>query len=141
VQRGTFVAAVQALIAPADHVLWLVNAGQTAPLLLREGQADFLWPAEAGGLPLGVQPDTAYTQAEIPLKSGDILLFYTDGIVEAINTAGEMFGFERLAAGLQELRNSYTPARIIEGLLDRMKAFVGEAEQRDDITLVVAQVE
>jgi sigma-B regulation protein RsbU (phosphoserine phosphatase) len=141
VQRGTFVAAVQALIAPADHVLWLVNAGQTAPLLLREGQADFLWPAEAGGLPLGVQPDTTYSQAQVPLQSGDVLLFYSDGIVEGVNTAGEMFGFERLEAALRRLCPGRTPAQIIEGLLAEMKAFVAKAEQRDDITLVVVEVE
>jgi serine phosphatase RsbU (regulator of sigma subunit)/DNA-binding response OmpR family regulator len=141
VQRGTFVAAVQALIAPADQVLSLVNAGQTAPLLLRGGQADFLWPAEAGGLPLGVQADTTYSQAEVPLQSGDVLLFYSDGIVEAVNTAGEMFGFERLEAALERLSPGRIPAQIIEGLLSEMEAFVGKAEQRDDITLVVVEVE
>jgi len=140
-QRGMFVAVVQALIAPLDHVLWLVNAGQAAPLLLREGQADFLWPVEAGGLPLGVLPDTTYGQAQVPLQSGDVLLFYSDGIVEGINTAGEMFGFERLGAALQRLSPGRTPAQIIEDLLDEMKAFVGKAEQRDDITLVVVEIE
>jgi sigma-B regulation protein RsbU (phosphoserine phosphatase) len=141
VQRGTFVAAVQAQFAPLDHALWLVNAGQVAPLLLREGQASFLWPAEAGGLPLGALPDTTYTQAQVLLQSGDVLLFYSDGIVEGINTAGEMFGFERLEAALQRLCAGCTPAQIIEGLLAEMKAFVGKAEQRDDITLVVVEVE
>jgi serine phosphatase RsbU (regulator of sigma subunit)/DNA-binding response OmpR family regulator len=140
-RRGTFVAAVQALIAPADHVLWLVNAGQTAPLLLREGQTDFLWPAEAGGLPLGVQPDTTYSQAQIQLQSGDILLFYSDGIVEGVNMAGEMFGFDRLGAALRRLSPGRVPTQIIEDLLDEMQAFVGKAEQRDDITLVVVEIE
>jgi serine phosphatase RsbU (regulator of sigma subunit)/CheY-like chemotaxis protein len=141
VRPGTFVAAVQALIAPVDHVLWLVNAGQTAPLLLRDGQADFLWPAEAGGFPLGAQPDTTYSQAQVQLQSGDILLFYSDGIVEGVNTAGEMFGFERLEAALQRLSPGRAPEQMIEDLLDDMKAFVGKAEQRDDITLVVVEIE
>jgi serine phosphatase RsbU (regulator of sigma subunit)/CheY-like chemotaxis protein len=140
-QRGTFVAAVQALIAPVDHVLWLVNAGQTAPLLLREGQVDFLWPAEAGGLPLGAQPDTTYGQAQVQLQSGDVLLFYSDGIVEGVNTAGEMFGFERLESALRRLSPGRTPAQILEDLLAEMKAFVGKADQRDDITLVVVEIE
>ncbi len=141
IQRGTFVAAVQALIDPEDHVMWLVNAGQTAPLLLRAGQTDFLWPVEAGGLPLGTQPDTTYGQAQVQLQSGDILLFYSDGIVEGANTAGEMFGFERLGAALQRLSLGRTPAQIIEGLLTELEDFVGKAEQRDDITLVVVEVE
>ncbi len=75
------------------------------------------------------------------MQSGDILLFYSDGIVEGVNTAGEMFGFERLETALQQLSSGRTPAQIIEDLLEEMKTFVGKADQRDDITLVVVEIE
>jgi PAS domain S-box-containing protein len=140
-QRDTFVATVQALIDPAKQNMWLVNAGQTAGLLLRNGQTSYLLPDEAVGLPLGIQQNITYTHAQIPLQSGDILLFYTDGIVEAQNTAGEMFSFDRLEATLQKFQNGYEPTQIIDTLMAEMQAFVGKAEQHDDITLVVVQVE
>jgi serine phosphatase RsbU (regulator of sigma subunit)/PAS domain-containing protein/putative methionine-R-sulfoxide reductase with GAF domain len=140
-QHNTFVATVQALIDPAKKNMWLVNAGQTAALLLRNGQTSYLLPDEAVGLPLGIQQNLTYTHAQIPLQSGDILLFYTDGIVEAQNMAGEMFSFDRLEATLQKLQNGHEPVQIIDTLMAEMQVFVGQAEQHDDITLVVVQVE
>lgn len=139
-QRGTFVATVQALIDSAKYKMWLVNAGQTAALLLRRGQISYLLPDEAMGLPLGVEQNMTYTHAQISLQAGDTLLFYTDGIVEAQNAAGDMFGFDRLETTLQKLENGHTPQQVIDGLMAEMQSFVGEAEQHDDITLVVVQV-
>jgi phosphoserine phosphatase RsbU/P len=141
IQRGTFVATVQALIDPLERKMEWVNAGQTAPLLLRQGKIDYLWPDEALGLPLGITPDGEYTQAEMTLHSGDILLFYTDGLVEAKNATGELFGFERLEASLLRLPPLDGPQQVIDHLLAEIQAFVDDAEQHDDITLVVAQME
>lgn len=141
IRRGTFVATVQALLAPLEQKMWLVNAGQVATLLVRDGEVQYLLPDEAIGLPLGIQPQQIYTQVSFPLQSGDTFLFYTDGIVEAKRVTGEMFGFERLLASLQRLHQVRSPAEIIQQLLAEMHAFVGEAEQHDDITLVVVQVE
>jgi serine phosphatase RsbU (regulator of sigma subunit)/CheY-like chemotaxis protein len=140
IQHNTFVAVAQALIDPLHHKLWLVNAGQTAALLLRSGQTTYLLPKQAVGLPLGIQPDMTYTQAEISLEPGDTLLFYTDGIVEAQNRSGEMFGFDRLESTMKNLQADCYPDRMIETLLAEMQGFVGQAEQHDDITLLVVQV-
>jgi serine phosphatase RsbU (regulator of sigma subunit) len=140
IRRGTFVATIQALLVPLEQKMWLVNAGQMAALLAREGQVQYLLPDEAIGFPLGIQPQQTYTQVGFPLLARDTYLFYTDGIVEAKSPTGEMFGFERLMSGFQRLHQLQNPAEIIERLLAEMQAFVGEAEQHDDITLVVVQV-
>ena len=140
-QRDTFVATVQALIDPDKQTMWLVNAGQTATILLRDGEPSYLLPEEAMGFPLGIDQDITYAQAQIPLKTGDTLLFYTDGIVEAQNPTGEMFSFDRLETTLQRINNGHTPQQIIDLLMAEIQTFVGDAEQHDDITLVVVQVE
>ena len=121
--------------------MWLVNAGQVAALMARAGQIQYLLPDEAIGFPLGIQPQQIYTQVDCPLQAGDTYLFYTDGIVEAKSPSGEMFGFERLIASFQKLHQLQNPVEIIEQLLTELRVFVGEAEQHDDITLVVVQVE
>jgi serine phosphatase RsbU (regulator of sigma subunit) len=141
IRHGTFVATVQAVIDPVGQRMWLVNAGQTATLLVRNGQVRYLLTDEAAGFPLGVQAEGRYIQTQVSLRVGDTLLFYTDGIVEAKNEIGQMFSFDRLEAALQRLCADRAPLQIIEGLLTEMQTFVGETEQHDDITLVVVQVE
>jgi serine phosphatase RsbU (regulator of sigma subunit) len=113
IRQGTFVATVQALIAPLEQTMWLVNAGQVATLLVRQGQVQYLLPDEAIAFPLGIQASQTYTHISFPLQAGDTFLFYTDGIVEAKNASGEMFGFERLMASLQRLHQEQSPAQII----------------------------
>ncbi|RMF03542.1 MAG: GAF domain-containing protein [Chloroflexi bacterium] len=140
IRRGTFVATVSALLDPTNKKLLLVNAGQTATLLHRNNQIQFLLPDEAAGLPLGIQPDIIYSQAEIDLLPGDTLLFYTDGIVEAKNSSGDMFGFDRLETVLQSIPPNAPAETVLHGLLADMEKFVGGAEQHDDITLVVVQI-
>ncbi len=141
IRPGTFVATVQALIDPRAQHMWLVNAGQTATLLCRGGQTHYLLTNETAGFPLGIQPDTIYTQLKIPLQADDTLLFYTDGLVEAKNSNGTMFSFDRLETSMQRLQQGHNPEQIIEALVAEIQNFVGEAEQHDDITLVVVQVE
>jgi serine phosphatase RsbU (regulator of sigma subunit) len=140
IRPGTFVAAVQALFDPVEQRMWLVSAGQTAAILIRAGQTNYLLPDGAVALPLGIQPGTIYGQAEIPLQPGDTLLFYTDGLVEARSETGEMFGFERLEATLRQFDHNDDPARLIEDLLAELRLFVGQAEQHDDITLVAVRL-
>jgi sigma-B regulation protein RsbU (phosphoserine phosphatase) len=140
-QRNTFIATLQVVIDSIRPTLWLVSAGQTAPLLRRQGQITYLSPDESIGLPLGIMPDLIYHQAEISLYPGDTLLFYTDGLVEAKNKTGELFGFDRLEAALWRLDNGNTPQQVIDHLLAEVQAFVGEADQHDDITMVVVQIE
>jgi serine phosphatase RsbU (regulator of sigma subunit) len=84
-------------------------------------------------MPLGLMPGMSYEEKEIVLDAGDSALFYNDGLVEAHDPKGEMFGFPRLralVAGRGEERSLW------DVLLEELYSFVGESwEQEDDITL------
>lgn len=139
VPRRTFVALSYATLDLECRQLALSNAGQLTPLRRRaDGRIDYL---EAPGprLPLGTMPDIAYDALEVMLDPGDLLVFYTDGIVEAHNDQQELFGFERLEALLREY-GDLPPAQFINRLMQAIAEFAGGIAQHDDITLVVARV-
>lgn len=129
-----FVTFVVAVIDLDRFLLTVVNAGHLPPLLRRAGQAmvEELEP-ELAGLPLGVM-DRPYEQVQVALLPGDALVFYTDGISEMRNRAGEMYGVERVRAAVQN-----APADM-EGLGTTLLADVRRfAEQRppgDDLTIL-----
>ncbi len=85
-------------------------------------------------MPLGLMPGMSYEEREVALEAGDSALFYSDGLVEAHNPKGEMFGFPRL----RELVAEHGEERPLgDFLLEQLYAFVGEGwEQEDDITLL-----
>src|SRR5262245_9159726 len=96
VPRRSFVALCYATLDLAKRRLALANGGQLAPLRRRtDGRIEYL-DSPGPTLPLGIMPNTPYAAREIDLNPGDLLLFYTDGIVEAKNADGQLFGFERL---------------------------------------------
>ena len=85
-------------------------------------------------MPLGLMPGMSYEEKEIELDVGEGVLFYSDGLVEAHDPEGEMFGFPRLRALIAEHAEE---ADLGEYLLEELYSFVGEDwEQEDDITLV-----
>ncbi|HXV41719.1 MAG TPA: SpoIIE family protein phosphatase, partial [Anaerolineae bacterium] len=67
-------------------------------------------------------------------------LFYTDGVIEAMNQAGELYGFERLEALVRSLAADLSPQALLEAILADVTTFVGAAEQHDDITMVAVKV-
>jgi serine phosphatase RsbU (regulator of sigma subunit) len=131
---GRFMSMVVGRLDPKERRLTYANAGQTPPLLLRaNGRTESL----AGtGLALGIEKDVTYqVQPPVQLERGDLLLWYTDGIVEARNKAGEEFGNERLIAALRAHRQA--PAKELVVALRRAVAeFVGSEQLDDDLTLV-----
>src|SRR5918997_1038385 len=129
---STFVTCFYAILDPKSGHLHYANAGHNLPCRRHDGQADEL---RARGMPLGLMPGMAYEEKEAMLETGDSVLFYSDGLVEAHDPNGEMFGFPRLQAlvsGHAEEERS-----LEEALLEELYSFVGEGwEQEDDITLV-----
>jgi sigma-B regulation protein RsbU (phosphoserine phosphatase) len=114
------------------------NAGLISPLLCRNGETA-CQTIEIGGLPLGVTEDVTYHACHMHLQPGDLILLCSDGVVEAMNPRGEMFGFNRLEQFLLQCNN--TPATdVVELLRQEITHFVGEATQHDDITMVVVRV-
>lgn len=128
---STFATCFYGILDPASARLRFANAGHDLPYLSRNGDIVEL---RATGMPLGLMPGQDYPEQEAVIDNHDLVLFYTDGVVEAHNAERDMFGRPRL----QELLKDPAHAdHIVEYLMDRLGAFAGETwEQEDDITLV-----
>jgi serine phosphatase RsbU (regulator of sigma subunit) len=126
-----FVTCFYAILDPENASLSYANAGHDPPYLQRRGEAEEL---RARGMPLGLMPGMGYEEKEIVLDAGEVALFYTDGLVEAHDPKGEMFGFPRLRALIAE---HAVEGSLGEFLMEELYSFVGEGwEQEDDITLL-----
>jgi serine phosphatase RsbU (regulator of sigma subunit) len=121
---------------PGTETLRYINAGHCAPLLFKQnGEARRL---NDGGPVLGLLADAQFHQSCVRFESGDTLVLYSDGIVEAANPNDEQFGEDRLQDLVGEcLRQS--PAEIRGRILDEVNRFTGNAELSDDRTLVVVR--
>jgi sigma-B regulation protein RsbU (phosphoserine phosphatase) len=113
--------------------LTYANAGHCPPVLLHaDGQIESLDPT--GGV-LGVHEGFAYTESAVQLESGDLLLLYTDGVTEALNSSSELFGDERLQEYLKA--NHKQPVQVfLPGLLNEIHHFTGKKELDDDLTVI-----
>jgi serine phosphatase RsbU (regulator of sigma subunit)/predicted ester cyclase len=131
IPSNMFVTCFYAVLDPKSATLSYANAGHDLPYLLRNNAAEEL---RARGMPLGLMPGMGYEENEIVLEEGEAALFYSDGLVEAHNPKGEMFGFPRL----RELIGEHGEESSLEDLLlEELYSFVGEGwEQEDDITLL-----
>jgi sigma-B regulation protein RsbU (phosphoserine phosphatase) len=124
---------------PIAHTLSYVNAGHCPPLLTRKnGSKVEISRLHVGGPVLGVLPDARYEQAKLQVSPGDILVMYSDGLVEAINSHGEEYGEGRLSELLATLTEK-SANDILRAIVASLAAFSGIAELRDDLTIVVAQ--
>jgi serine phosphatase RsbU (regulator of sigma subunit) len=135
IPANMFVTCFYAILEPESGRLIYANAGHDLPYLHRRiGHAEEL---RARGMPLGLMPGMSYEEKETTLQAGQAALFYSDGLVEAHDPKGEMFGFPRLRALVAE----HGAERSLESsLLEELYSFVGEGwEQEDDITLLTLQ--
>jgi predicted ester cyclase len=132
IPSNMFVTCFYAILDPESGSLSYANAGHDLPYLRRRGGD--CQELRARGMPLGLMPGMNYEQKEIVLDAGEAALLYSDGLVEAHNSEGEMFGFPRL----QSLVAEHGEERSLEeALLEELSSFVGEGwEQEDDITLL-----
>ena len=131
IPANMFVTCFYAILEPESGSLSYANAGHDLPYLWHSGEAEEL---RARGMPLGLMPGMGYEEGEAALREEHGVLFYSDGLVEAHDPKGEMFGFPRLRALVAERGEE----RSLEDLLmDELYSFVGEDwEQEDDITLL-----
>jgi serine phosphatase RsbU (regulator of sigma subunit) len=131
IPNNMFVTCFYAILDPKRASLRYANAGHDVPYLHRNSAAEEL---RARGMPLGLMPGMSYEENEIVLDAGEAALFYSDGLVEAHDPQGEMFGFPRLRALIAEHAQKES---LEEELLEELYSFVGEGwEQEDDITLL-----
>ena len=134
IPANMFVTCFYAILDPKRARLSYANAGHDLPYLWHGGEAEEL---RARGMPLGLMPGMSYEEKEIELDAGEGVLFYTDGLVEAHDPKGEMFGFPRLRALLADHGEERS---LGDFLLEELYSFVGEGwEQEDDITLLMLE--
>ena len=131
IPQNMFVTCFYAILDPESGHFLYANAGHDLPYLYHSGNAQEL---RARGMPLGLMAGMSYEEKQTTLESGDGALLYSDGLVEAHDPTGEMFGFPRL----RELVAEHGEERSLgEVLLKELYSFVGEGwEQEDDITLL-----
>jgi serine phosphatase RsbU (regulator of sigma subunit) len=129
-----FTTALLAEYDPATRRLEYINAGHNNPMLRRkDGTIERL---ETGGVPLGIAADSKFATGSVELASGDLLLLFTDGMVDAFNHTGEEFGDARLVSCVKSLQGQ-NAQQSMQFLMQQVDAFVGSTHQFDDITCLV----
>jgi serine phosphatase RsbU (regulator of sigma subunit) len=141
VKTGMFVALLYAVLNGQGKSVSLCSAGQTQPVhySAKSGQAALV-ETEGDTFPLGILDEVNYEETRLQLAAGDKMIFYTDGIVEAMNEQSEMFGFERLLEIVQK-SVSNTADELLQEIIDAVKDFTGNAPQHDDLTAIVVNAE
>jgi len=119
-----------------ERTLSYSNAGHFPPILMRDGTVARL---TTGGLPIGMFPLSCYGEDRRRLERGDLLVLFTDGVIEAPDASGCEFGEERLVALLAQHRE-HSLESLLERVLEAVARWKGEGPAHDDVTLVLARV-
>ena len=139
-RRGHFVAFLLVVVDPVRKTLIYANAGQTKPLLRSGSSLRWLEPVGVH-FPLGMQPESVYEEARVPLSAGDMLFLLTDGFTEAMNAKQEVFGVERIEQALSAPHlPSLSAEKLLGHLTESVRRYTGIAPQHDDMTMVVIKV-
>jgi phosphoserine phosphatase RsbU/P len=129
-----FTTAFLAEYDPSSRALAYINAGHNTPILRRaSGSIERL---EAGGLPLGIQEAAVYQSGSVTLESGDWLVIFTDGLVEAVNDRDEEYGEQRVLSVLQAAAAT-APAKLLSKIMVDLDLYVGNTPQHDDVTCML----
>jgi sigma-B regulation protein RsbU (phosphoserine phosphatase) len=135
---GEFMTLFLARIDRAALRIQWVRAGHD-PAILYDPRQDRFHDLAGEGAPLGVSSATRFAESALPLAAGQVIVIGTDGIWEARNPAGQMFGKDRWMRVIRN--NAGEPARAIAiAVLDAVEEFRGQGEQADDITVMVVKV-
>jgi serine phosphatase RsbU (regulator of sigma subunit) len=135
-QAGLFVTAFYGILDPASGALTYCNAGHNPPYLLSAQNTDDVRALPRTGMPLGIETDATWEPETIQLGPGDVLLLYTDGIIEALDEQEAFFRSERLLE-VAQANLGRSAQEIQDALLAEVHEFMGRAPQFDDITLLI----
>ncbi|MBS0204412.1 MAG: SpoIIE family protein phosphatase [Planctomycetes bacterium] len=128
---------VFAVLDPKSKTVCIANAGHLPPVHRdARGKVQLIGMRESG-LPLGVLPDQQFNEMTLSLKPGETLLFYTDGITEAMNAREQMFGKERLQKAVRS--SSASVDGMVSSLIESVADFCGPSPQRDDICVTAVR--
>jgi sigma-B regulation protein RsbU (phosphoserine phosphatase) len=136
--NGNFVTAFYGIYDPETRRLTYASAGHNPPRIKRCQDGSLLALDRVRGLPLGIRENGAYEEAVQQLQTGDQIIFYTDGITEALNPEGELFGTERLDQVLENC--SLQASALLDSTLRAVEDFAGGRPLHDDQTLIVARI-
>jgi sigma-B regulation protein RsbU (phosphoserine phosphatase) len=134
--EGQFVAVTYAIYDPKTQTIALSNSGLPYPLLIRAGHPRFL---DVGGIPLGLFSDSQYEETSLQLQTGDVLVFYSDGVIEMRNDNGEEFGLKRLAETVRS-NHEKPPEEIVKSVSAALADFIGRIRPNDDRTMIVVRM-
>ncbi len=124
----------------SNQTLQIANAGSVQPLFVSmRGSGLEVKTIQAEGFPLGLFPNAEYEEFTLSTRAGDLIVFFSDGIVDAVNATGEMFGDARLSAVLQQQSHA-TAAATVEAILKAVTDFQSGVDHFDDETVVVLRV-
>jgi len=135
-RAGQFVSLFCGVLDAGRKLLAYSNGGHNPPLLIRRRRTI---PLDVGGLVLGAEENERYAETAVPLRRGDVVVFYTDGVTEAHDPRGQVFGTERLVS---IVRSHYgaSAAVLLRTIRNALRRHTHDAEQSDDITLIVLRV-
>ena len=129
-----------AKLDPEKRTLVHASAGHS-PAFILGPDGEVKSELKRTGMPLGVMPDAQYNVSRhIRLAKGDVLVLLTDGLEEATNPEGELFGTGRILEAVHKSRQ-LKAAKIVKSVFEALENFSGNAEQLDDLTMIVAKAQ
>jgi sigma-B regulation protein RsbU (phosphoserine phosphatase) len=139
-----YVTMLMAVWDDSNQTLQIANAGSVQPLFVASNPADTTQPPavrtiQAEGFPLGLFPNAEYEEFTLSTRPGDLIVFFSDGIVDAVNATGEMFGDDRLKQ-LLESQHHPTAQSTVDAILQAVTDFQAGTAHFDDETIVVLRV-
>jgi serine phosphatase RsbU (regulator of sigma subunit) len=139
--RERFVSLIWCYFDPVESVLGYINAGHLAPLLIRKsaGGNFEVQRLTEGGPVLGVLPGATYKQTRLHVQPDDLLVIFSDGVLEAANSQDEEFGEKRIVEAIQE-NWSKSSLEMRDAILSKVKTFLGKETPHDDQTLMVVRL-
>jgi sigma-B regulation protein RsbU (phosphoserine phosphatase) len=137
-KSGMFVTLFYAILDLKVRTLTYVNAGHNPPMLFEEKSGDLIM-LRARGIALGAMEEIELEERMLELESGSVIVFYTDGVTEAVDAHEQQYGEERLVKLIRE-SHSLSAQELVERIKAAVLAFCGDTPQYDDITLMVLKV-
>lgn len=134
-RNGEFITLFYAVIDINDMTITYCNCGHEPTVLLRKGQISNL---QKGGLVLGVMPEAEYEVEKVKLTDNDTLLFYTDGLIDAANYDGELWGIERMFEAAKKYVGESADL-MLKNILQHRRRFVGLSRQIDDTSMIIVK--
>jgi sigma-B regulation protein RsbU (phosphoserine phosphatase) len=138
-----YVTMLMAVWDDATQTITLANAGSVQPLFVTADTKSLtnalsVSTLQLEGFPLGLFPDVTYEETVLPMRPGDMVIFFSDGIVDALNPQGEMFGDDRLVTLLHHHPTAHRSAEsAVEAILEAVTLFQAGSDHFDDETVVV----